>query len=228
MTNKTTNLDLKGRRFNILTVIEPLKERVHGNVMWLCQCDCGAQTTVRGGSLTSGNTKSCGCLKHRIRKGNVYGHLTAVKQLPKEKSMPKWLCSCECGKETEVFSGNLLSGNTKSCGCIRTNETISEGKRLAKRMILSTNNTVHYSTWRRKVVTRDNNTCVICGYNHSKNYDMVAHHLDGFEWCEDKRVDVNNGVTLCYDCHQEFHRIYGSRNNTKEQFNEYKDAKITA
>ena len=30
--------------------------------MWLCQCDCGKEVIVRGASLTTGNTKSCGCL----------------------------------------------------------------------------------------------------------------------------------------------------------------------
>ncbi len=28
---------------------------------WLCRCDCGKETVVCGGNLTSGNTKSCGC-----------------------------------------------------------------------------------------------------------------------------------------------------------------------
>ena len=28
----------------------------------MCKCDCGTEFEVLGGSLTSGNTKSCGCL----------------------------------------------------------------------------------------------------------------------------------------------------------------------
>ncbi len=30
-----------------------------------------------------------------------------------------WLCQCDCGKITSVVSGDLLSGGTKSCGCLR-------------------------------------------------------------------------------------------------------------
>jgi len=32
----------------------------------------------------------------------------------------KWHCQCDCGKEVGVLSGNLRNGNTKSCGCLRS------------------------------------------------------------------------------------------------------------
>ncbi len=30
----------------------------------------------------------------------------------------RWLCLCDCGKETIVFGKNLRKGNTQSCGCL--------------------------------------------------------------------------------------------------------------
>lgn len=30
-----------------------------------------------------------------------------------------WLCLCDCGQRSVVHSENLLTGNTKSCGCLR-------------------------------------------------------------------------------------------------------------
>lgn len=39
------------------------------------------------------------------------------------------------------------------------------------------------------------------------------------------RVDVDNGITLCAgkgSCHNEFHKKYGQKNNTKEQFLQFK------
>jgi hypothetical protein len=30
-----------------------------------------------------------------------------------------WLCKCVCGKEKEIVSGDLIRGNTSSCGCLR-------------------------------------------------------------------------------------------------------------
>ncbi|HDR8172030.1 TPA: HNH endonuclease [Bacillus thuringiensis] len=78
-----------------------------------------------------------------------------------------------------------------------------------------------YGIWRRKVYERDNFICQCCGY--SKGGTLIAHHLDGYSWCVEKRTDVDNGVTLCETCHNKFHAIYGLRNNTKEQFITYKN-----
>ena len=35
------------------------------------------------------------------------------------------------------------------------------------------------------------------------------------------RTDESNGITLCKNCHKNFHSIYGFGNNTKEQFEEW-------
>ena len=56
--------DLSGQAFGRLTVIG--LHSIHGNQQksfWICLCQCGKETQVAGGSLTSGNTRSCGCLK---------------------------------------------------------------------------------------------------------------------------------------------------------------------
>lgn len=50
--------NLKGQRFGRLIATEYV-----GKSKWLCKCDCGKETTVSQGSLKSGNSKSCGCLK---------------------------------------------------------------------------------------------------------------------------------------------------------------------
>lgn len=51
--------------------------------------------------------------------GMRFGKLTAVRIARKDKRREsKWLCVCECGRETEVRLWNLLHENTKSCGCM--------------------------------------------------------------------------------------------------------------
>ena len=50
---------------------------------------------------------------------------------------------------------------------------------------------------------------------------ICAHHLDGFHWCKEHRFDVENGITLCNDCHRDFHFYYGSKHNTEHQFKLY-------
>ncbi|MBP5462527.1 MAG: HNH endonuclease [Lachnospiraceae bacterium] len=85
-----------------------------------------------------------------------------------------------------------------------------------------------YILWRESVFKRDNYTCQCCGARSSKHSPVFlhAHHLDGFANNPDLRFDVDNGITLCRDCHDirvagSFHNIYGTRNNTKGQYEEY-------
>ena len=56
-------LDLTGRTFGRLTVLKIAARNTGRNVDFLCRCSCGGKTTVPGDRLTSGKTKSCGCLK---------------------------------------------------------------------------------------------------------------------------------------------------------------------
>lgn len=58
-----------GCRFGRLTVLRRSK-KIYGRKAWLCVCDCGKETIVGTGSLTSGNTKSCGCLALETRRKN--------------------------------------------------------------------------------------------------------------------------------------------------------------
>lgn len=49
-----------------------------------------------------------------------FGRLVAVAYEGKGKGgRSLWLCVCACGKEKIVNSNSLLTGNTRSCGCLR-------------------------------------------------------------------------------------------------------------
>jgi hypothetical protein len=70
---------LVGQRFGRLTVIsEELNRNKYGQVVWLCQCDCGNQTTCSTNLLNRGTKQSCGCLalesktKHGMSKTREY------------------------------------------------------------------------------------------------------------------------------------------------------------
>lgn len=58
--------------------------------------------------------------KARNLKGERFGLLTAVS--PTEKRIDGrvvWHCRCDCGNEINVVSSYLLSGDTRSCGCLK-------------------------------------------------------------------------------------------------------------
>lgn len=56
------------------------------------------------------------------RTGQVFGKLTVIEQAGRDKlKKVLWRCRCECGNETVVVSGSLVTGNTSSCGCVIPN-----------------------------------------------------------------------------------------------------------
>lgn len=114
--------DLTGQKFNHLSVIE-ITEKTPRATIWLCRCDCGNETTVATSDLTSGHTKSCGCLKRKSNakdlRGQRFGRLVVWKRAGTVGSRALWRCKCDCGKLTNVRSIDLLNGNTKSCGCLK-------------------------------------------------------------------------------------------------------------
>lgn len=80
-------IDLTGKKFGRLTVIERGEGRYGGSAFWVCRCDCGNTVTVDGANLRSGNSTSCGCfkrehparLRHGMSKTKLYGIWRAMK-----------------------------------------------------------------------------------------------------------------------------------------------------
>ena len=115
-------IDLTGQRFGRLTVIERDFSRKDEctSAYWLCKCDCGNITSVSSSNLRRGNVKSCGCLRVIDLTGQRFGRLTVIERdLNNKGNGAYWLCKCDCGNIKSIYGGNLRSGNTKSCGCLR-------------------------------------------------------------------------------------------------------------
>lgn len=117
--------DLTGQRFGRLTVLRRADNAKSGNARWLCRCDCGHTSIVTGTALRSGKIQSCGCLAQDIRysrrtdlAGRRFGRLVVIEYVKDGNGDTSWLCRCDCGKETVVTAGNLINGNTRSCGCL--------------------------------------------------------------------------------------------------------------
>jgi len=82
---------------------------------------------------------------------------------------------------------------------------------------------LQYKRWRQSVFKRDNFTCQCCGAFGGK---LNVHHIKSFSDYPDLRFDVDNGITMCEQCHSSyikggFHNLYGTHNNTTEQLEEY-------
>lgn len=134
--------DLTGQRFGRLIVLELDKEKTrYGSTYWKCKCDCGNIKSVNASLLKSGQTQSCGCL-HRERTisthfkdltGQRFGRLTVISKcdkndIGKSYSYTCWKCKCDCGNIIITPSRSLLSGDSKSCGCLRIEKLSKQNK----------------------------------------------------------------------------------------------------
>ena len=199
-----------------------------------CRCGNNFETTLRiikNHIKTSDNNCYCKkCIKEMARERYSYT-MDYVRKNIEERGMKlisdeyinsktKIKVVGKCGHEFETtfdsICNNNISGYCKKC--VNAQERAynwNGGYDLEQERFRKT---YEFKEFRKGIMERDRYTCVCCGRH---NGEMNAHHLDGYNWCIEKRVNVNNGVCLCKDCHELFHKIYGHGNNTKEQFYEF-------
>ena len=70
--NRGNYIDISGMRFGRLVALERKDAAKATQAMWLCQCDCGKQVTVRGQALRIGKTQSCGCMAVERKQQSTY------------------------------------------------------------------------------------------------------------------------------------------------------------
>jgi len=182
--------DLTGKKFNRLTVIERVRKENDKRTYWRCRCDCGNETVVRADMLTSGHTKSCRCLNDEMAaelgrsnfidlSGKRFGRLQVISPVGKDKyNNYKWLCNCDCGKEKIVKGNCLCSGMTRSCGCLRAENTTKT------KTTHGLSKTRLYAIW-GSIVQR-------CTNNNDPNYRNYG----------------GRGITICKEWRENFESFY--------------------
>jgi endogenous inhibitor of DNA gyrase (YacG/DUF329 family) len=70
-----------------------------------------------------------------------------------------------------------------------------------------------WKEWRTAVFERDDYTCQKCGDKSGKGnqVELHPHHVKQFAYYPDLRFDIDNGLTLCKDCHIQLHKEIGFR-----------------
>lgn len=116
-----------GYRVGKLTVEQLTDQRKSGYRIWKCRCGCGGEVLLDTRILRRGTIRDCGCAsvvgpRQRDISGQRFGKLTALRptgQRSRRGSMI-WQCQCDCGKEVCADLNQLLCGNKKSCGCLKS------------------------------------------------------------------------------------------------------------
>ena len=231
-----------GDTFGYLTTVELIKGIDGKKNKWKCRCKCGNFTNVYQSNLTRGHTRSCGCYATEYRKrrkdivGKRFGRLTVLKMVDDTPNMKSpFLCVCDCGKEKVVSYSNLVSGNTRSCGCLFIETTA----KLAKRT-LTTHGMIHtpeYKTWHGIITRCTNEKCISYKYYGGRGitvcdkwresfvnfYNDMGKKPDG-KYSID-RIDVNKGY---YKENCRWATVEQQANNMRSNvFVEYKGKRLT-
>ena len=197
--------EMLNMKFGRWTVIKFACKK-HKQYAWLCRCDCGIERVVSGSILRNGRSKSCGCLcKELIAKRNREN----------------------CGEKSPTFGKKGIWAGKKRI--THSEKMTGKGNPNWKGGITPENDKIRHSTkmdlWREAVFIRDS---FICQKTKIKGGVLRAHHIQNFAQFPELRFEVSNGITLSKKAHQKFHRIYGIKNNTKEQIMKYlNDKSIT-
>ena len=115
--------NLVGEKFGSLTVLGRDEVKHKDGVYWKCQCDCGNIIFTKSYRLTSGHTKSCGCLKHKHTYEDLtnskFGYLTVDSFAYIKDKRSYWNGICKCGNTVVAMAKLLKKGSITSCGCKR-------------------------------------------------------------------------------------------------------------
>lgn len=119
-----------------------------------------------------------------------------------------------CGKEFWVWKSHLGGGGRRQLYCCRKCYALDQRKRQAgckshlwkggaTKESQKERTRAQYRAWRLAVFERDNFTCQNCNKKsgQGKRIYLHAHHLEHFSESARKRFEVDNGITLCKDCH---------------------------
>lgn len=173
---------------------------------------CGNERILRYYRVNeTGHTYCKSCAKRKYSCDNMldkkFGRLTVISYADQhfESGGTMMNCVCDCGENVSVSASHLKSGHTTSCGCFRLEMLQGEANpNYRPDLPMEERNGKRgypIERWALSVKRRDNFTCQVCGSKEK----LVAHHLNSYASAKDRRYDIENGVTMCRDCHTDFH-----------------------
>ncbi len=233
----TSGPDLTGQKFGKLTVIKFTgRDEKHGNLSWLCKCDCGNEKTVVGSNMIIGHTRSCGC--------NYFPYGVSVKELDLPmydtyKDIFKGIeeisyvikydlkvleVKCTyCGRfsvptisrtvdracyirGTGKYEARFYCGDSCKLGCPIFNQN-----KYPKGFKKTTSREVQ-AELRQLVLKRDDYTCQYgdCGLTVD-NAEIHCHHIEGVRQNPIESADMNICISLCKKHHKYVHTQEGCR-----------------
>ena len=161
--SKSRRKNYAGEKIGYIDVIEYIEREENGKEIREYKCFCNACNSTKiiphnvlriakSHAKSEGKSPSCGCMKSlgvktwndKNRKdltNKSFGCLKVLEAGPvitvgtQLKQRRTWKCQCVCGSIVYATTGDLISGNTKSCGCTLSSAEACIAEYLTKRSV---------------------------------------------------------------------------------------------
>jgi len=67
-------------------------------------------------------------VRQQLKIGDEFTNWEIIKEVDRKNGRRYWHCKCQCGTKKEIEQSSLITGRSKSCGCLR----VGAGKKLKK------------------------------------------------------------------------------------------------
>lgn len=134
------------------------------------------------------------------------------KEVPVNYPSKKKYCSNECRKGSIPWNKGLKGVTIPPSrkGCVpwnkgRTFPQIKGEKNINWRGGITPEaekirKSLDYKDWRKRVIERDNYTCICCKTIQTRKNPMVVDHIKPFSLYPELRFEISNGRTFCKQC----------------------------
>lgn len=222
-------VDIAGKILNSGSLVLGCCGTKNNRAEWLILCKCGKEYKANTLRITGKLAETCfQCKKQPLIDNKIntsFGNNCKIlahdhtETMKNGKPRQYFKVQCHCGHIWVTCSWNRIN-ECQACAHLSSakgisgenhwnyNPDLTDEERLENRRH-SINRKI-----REKVISRDSNQCQLC----QTSENLIYHHLNGWDHFPEQRQSLDNILTLCETCHNEFHDKYGRGDNTKEQF----------
>jgi hypothetical protein len=157
-------------------------------IIYLCSCEGVGKSVI--GSIRKGH--KCGhCIEMKWREYFRDYNCEIIRYITSTEVTYR----CSCGEIVTTNAQNFKTTD-KKCPTCRINHRYTNMPIKGRKNLIS---------WKIKVVNRDNFECQLC---HT-DCGLEIHHIEAYHLRPELADDIDNGITLCHDCHVGLHYKYG-------------------
>ncbi len=197
-------INLIGKIFGRLKVLERAENDKHGKARWLCLCGCGNQKIICSNNLIRGDTKSCGCLHKEIitkhgmkntRMYRIYHDMLSRCNNPNHKYYKNWggrkIIVCNRWNPIEGGSFENFLEDMKECSLgysiDRTNNNLGYYKENCR---WATSKEQNRNTRRNLVITFNNKTKLLIDWAKELNINCSTLYgrIYRYDWTIEKSL----------------------------------------